>query len=222
MKNGFLHPSRLMIGMVLVGTLALLLNALFASHTSQSGGQSQHDRPLTPTSTATPTLAGQLTPSLTVSPEIAEQIFPSPTFSEQPPSLAYLYSEEVMAIEGKILAQGENMCTTPNSLLKSYRLEELELPKSISIRIDGTKTQISVAWRLTIQGGPFRAGAQDWVIWLDDVQMGWAIINWDGSEISTVIIDRSQLRNGSVIFASYGTYGGRFPLGILELIDESK
>lgn len=252
MKSNILNLTRLLVGIVLVGALASLLYTFFASRASQAGGQpqpsqtggqSQFPEPLTPTFPATSEIIEPLTSTLPATSEIVEPLTstlpttsdltelltPIPTatydfdsnppFLNQPPSTAYLYSDEVDAIEGRILAQGENPNATADSLLKSYRLEELDLPHPITI--DGTTTRISVVWRLTIQGGQFRGGAQFWYIWIDDVP-SFAKINWDGSEISHVFVDRSLLRNGSTIFVSYGNYRMLEEFMILELIDDSQ
>lgn len=221
MKINFMSLNKLLIGIVLVGALMLMLDALFESRTSQKGSQSQLAEPQTPTSAATPAPTEKRTPTPTATPETVERIILSPTFAEQPSIMKYLYFDEVMAIEGRTLAQVDIPGVTADSLFKSYRVEEFDLPESITVKIDGTKTDISVAWRLTIKGGPFRVGAQPWVIWIDDVQLGWgwAKINEDLSEITAVVVDRSLLRDGGTIFASYG-YWDRCALGKLELNDQ--
>lgn len=95
-----------------------------------NGHSSQLAEPLSPTSTATP--------------ETFVEIIPSPTFAEYPPSLACFHVNEGDAIRGNISVRGDNPYSCAYSLLNSYRVEELELPKSIAVRIDETKIPISV------------------------------------------------------------------------------
>jgi hypothetical protein len=208
MTNNILRLVGLLIGIVLVGALVFLLYTFFASRASQTDNQTQQAGPLTSTPVA---VAGVADP------------FSTSVFDAPPSSWTYLFSPEVDEIAGRIVAQGENPNpdVAPNNRLESYRLAELNLPKSIPVTIDGTTTQVSVIWRLTVTGGPFKFGANDWMIWLDDALLGRAGLQNNLSEISVLIVDRSLLRNGSMIFVAYGR-NRPIPVTKLELIDESQ
>jgi hypothetical protein len=69
---------------------------------------------------------------------------------------------------GLIIAQGSNTTPTGTFQLKTYRVEEIELPGPTTFT-DFTVGNITVdrVWRVTITGGPFHQGQQSLVLYID-------------------------------------------------------
>jgi len=111
---------------------------------------------------------------------------------------------QLIKMQGKLISQGRN--TRPVGALKlvNYRLEELTLPQSVTVEINGKSAEVNKAWRLTITGGPFPVRDLPPVIWIDDVPLGTGVENERLTEISVITFDRSLLREGGAISLSYG------------------
>jgi hypothetical protein len=111
---------------------------------------------------------------------------------------------DLMKMKGTVLSEGRN--TQPVGALKllTYRVEELSLPRTVTVDIAGKAVQVDKAWRVTITGGPFPVRALPPVIWIDDVAIGSGAENENLSEISVITFDRSTLREGAAIALSYG------------------
>ena len=111
---------------------------------------------------------------------------------------------DVMKTKGKVLAEGRNVQPVGQFNLKSYRLEEITLRKSVTFEIGGKPVVTDKAWRLVVTGGPFPVRALPPMIWIDDVEIGYGVENEQLSEISVVAFDRSLLREGATIAVAYG------------------
>ncbi|MFL5734099.1 MAG: hypothetical protein ACJ78Q_12970, partial [Chloroflexia bacterium] len=55
---------------------------------------------------------------------------------------------------GKVIAQGTNTAPTGPNKLKTYRVEEIDLPKGSVVAIKGENVKTDKVWRVTISGGP--------------------------------------------------------------------
>ena len=60
------------------------------------------------------------------------------------------------------------------------------------------------AWRVAVIGGPFPVRALPPVLWIDGVVLGIGHESEDLTEISTIVFDRSLLRDGGTLALSYG------------------
>jgi len=132
-----------------------------------------------------------------ISPALAQQDHSSPVVREN-------LMADLMKMQGRLLGEGRNTRPTGPLNLTKYRVEELSLPQSVSVELHGKAVEVDKAWRVTIIGGPFQVRALPPVIWIDDVPLGYGAENEQLSEISTVIFDRSLLREGAAISLSYG------------------
>ena len=110
----------------------------------------------------------------------------------------------VMKTKGKIIAEGRNATPVGQYKLKTYRVEEISLPKSVAIERQGKLVNLDRAWRVTITGGPFPVRALPPVIWVGDVAVGNGVENEQLSEVSVLVFDRALLRDGAAIALSYG------------------
>lgn len=110
----------------------------------------------------------------------------------------------VMKTKGKIIAEGRNRTPVGQFKLKTYRVEEISLPKSMPVERQGKLVNVDRAWRVTITGGPFPVRALPPVIWIGDVAIGNGVENEQLSEVSVLVLDRSVLREGAAIALSYG------------------
>lgn len=108
---------------------------------------------------------------------------------------------DLMKMKGTVLSEGRN--TQPVGALKllTYRVEELSLPRTVTVDIAGKAVQVDKAWRVTITGGPFPVRALPPVIWIDDVAIGSGAENENLSEISVITFDRSTLREGLLLLS---------------------
>jgi hypothetical protein len=111
---------------------------------------------------------------------------------------------DLLKLPGKVLGEGEN--THPVGLFKliKYRVEELQLPRSMKVELHGQQVDVNKAWRVTVTGGPFPVRALPAVIWIDDQIVGHGMENERLSEITAITFDRSLLTEGSAISLSYG------------------
>ena len=124
---------------------------------------------------------------------------PSPTSKDQELTLS-----DVLKLPGHIVAQGTNTKAVGAFKVATYRLEEVVLPRTIKVEICGQKVQVGKALRLTIIGGPFLVRALPPVIWINDTAVGYGVESEDLDAITTVTYDYSLLRDGAIIYLSYG------------------
>lgn len=111
---------------------------------------------------------------------------------------------ELLKLPGKVVGKGQN--TTPKGHLKlrSYRVEELTLPRITNVELRGQRMAVTKAFRLTITGDEFPVRALPAVVWVDDVAVGFGIESEDLKEISVITYDESLLRDGATLYVSYG------------------
>jgi hypothetical protein len=111
---------------------------------------------------------------------------------------------ELLQLPGKVLARGTNTRAVGASKARSYRVEELTLPRVTEVELRGQRVAVTKAFRVSITGGPFPVRALPAVIWLDDVAVGYGVESEDLNEITVVTYDESLLRDGATIYLSYG------------------
>lgn len=111
---------------------------------------------------------------------------------------------EIVKLPGKLLNQTKTDGPTSDLKLTGYRIEEVNLPRSITIQAGDQPTVVNTAWRVTITGGPFPVRAMPAVLWIDDRVVGYGIEDETLSEITAITFDRSLIHDGAVISLSYG------------------
>lgn len=111
---------------------------------------------------------------------------------------------EIIKLPGKLVAQTKTDGPTSDLKLTGYRVEEVNLPRSVTVRLDNQQVAVTTAWRVTVAGGPFPVRAMPAVIWIDDQVAGYGIENEALSEITAITFDRSLIHDGAVISLSYG------------------
>lgn len=111
---------------------------------------------------------------------------------------------EIVKLPGKLLNQTKTDTPTSDLKLTGYRIEEINLPRSITSQISGQQVEVNTAWRVTVTGGPFPVRAMPAVVWIDDQVAGYGIENETLSEITAITFDRSLIHNDAVISLSYG------------------
>ncbi len=112
---------------------------------------------------------------------------------------------ELLKLRGKLVAEGNvsrGVVSHPN--IAGYRVEELQLPRSMSVELHGQQVSVDRAWRITLNGGPFPVRALPAVIWIDDEIAGFGIENETLSQIRVITFDSSLIREGALISLSYG------------------
>lgn len=123
---------------------------------------------------------------------------PNPTINKELPL------KELLRLPGRLLSEAK--ADRPGSDLKltGYRIEELQLPRSLNVELRGQQIAVDRAWRVTVQGGPFPVRALPAVIWIDDQIVGNGIENESLSQITAITFDSSLIRQGGVVSISYG------------------
>ena len=111
---------------------------------------------------------------------------------------------EILKLEGRVIGEGTNTKAVGRHKLKSYRVEEVTLPRMQEVKIKGETRSVGKAFRLTIKGESFPVRAMPAVIWLDDTAIGYGIESEDLTEITVITYDEAVLVEGATIYLSYG------------------
>ncbi|HVG28402.1 MAG TPA: hypothetical protein VM864_01645 [Pyrinomonadaceae bacterium] len=111
---------------------------------------------------------------------------------------------DLLKLPGKVVGRGTN--TTPKGLLKlrSYRVEEVALPRITNAEVGGQRVAVTKAFRVTVTGGPFAVRALPPVVWLDDVALGYGVESEDLDAITVVTFDEAAIKDGATVYLSYG------------------
>jgi hypothetical protein len=111
---------------------------------------------------------------------------------------------DILRAPGKVLAESRGTKAAGLFKVKNYRVEEIALPHAQEVEIGGRRAEVSQAFRVTVEGGPFPVRALPPVIWIDDVAVGYGVESEDLTSITAVTFDSSLLREGATIYLSYG------------------
>lgn len=111
---------------------------------------------------------------------------------------------ELLKLPGKVLTDTKTTGSSGDLKLTGYRVEEVQLPRSLSTDVRGQQLTVDRAWRVTITGGPFPVRAMPAVIWIDDQLVGYGIENETLTQITAITFDSSLIQEGGVVSLSYG------------------
>jgi len=111
---------------------------------------------------------------------------------------------ELLKLPGTLVSEAKPARPTSDLKLTGYRVEELQLPRSLTVELRGQQVAVDRAWRVTVQGGPFPVRALPAVIWIDDQIVGNGIENESLSQVTAVTFDSSLIHQGGVVSISYG------------------
>jgi hypothetical protein len=111
---------------------------------------------------------------------------------------------EMLRLPGKLVARGSNTRRTGRLRLQTYSIEEIELPVTEQVELQGQKVETRRAWRVTVTGGPFHVRALPAVIWIDGVPLGIAQESERINRLTVITFDESALREGATISVGYG------------------
>jgi len=111
---------------------------------------------------------------------------------------------ELLNAPGKLVSEAKSARPTDELKLTGYRVEEIKLPRQLSVEVQGRQVAVDKAWRVTVQGGPFAVRAMPAMIWIDDQIVGVGIENETLSQITAITFDSSLVREGGVVSISYG------------------
>ena len=121
-----------------------------------------------------------------------------------PPPNKEVPVRELLKLQGRVISEATSTRPTGDLKLTGYRVEEVRLPQSLTIEVQGREQVVEKAWRVTVQGGPFPVRAMPAVIWIDDQIVGNGVENETLSQITAVTFDPSLIREGGVVSISYG------------------
>lgn len=111
---------------------------------------------------------------------------------------------ELLKLPGRVVGRGANETPRGQLKLRSYRVEEVALPRVAEVEVRGERRQVTKAFRLTITGTQFPVRALPAVVWVDDVAIGYGVESEDLTEITVVTYDESALKEGAALYVSYG------------------
>lgn len=111
---------------------------------------------------------------------------------------------ELLKLPGREVGRGRNTAPRGHMKLRSYRVEEVVLPRITNVEVRGQRLAVTKAFRLTITGEQFPVRALPPVVWVDDVAVGYGVESEDLTEITVVTYDESLLREGATLYLSYG------------------
>jgi hypothetical protein len=111
---------------------------------------------------------------------------------------------ELLKLPGRVVGQGTNATTRGMFKLRSYRVEEVALPRVTNVELRGQRVAVTKAFRVTLTGGPFPVRALPAVVWVDDVALGYGIESEDLDAITVVTYDGAALKDGATLYLSYG------------------
>ena len=112
--------------------------------------------------------------------------------------------KELLKLPGRLLSEAKSARPSGDLKLTGYRVEELQLPRTLTIEMKGQQVAVNQAWRVVVTGGPFPVRALPAVIWIDDQIVGNGIENETLSQITAITFDSSLIREGGVVALSYG------------------
>ena len=111
---------------------------------------------------------------------------------------------ELLKLPGKVLTDTKTTGSSGDLKLTGYRVEEVQLPRSLTADVRGQQLTVDRAWRVTVTGGPFPVRAMPAVIWIDDQIAGYGIENETLTQITAITFDSSLIHEGGVVSLSYG------------------
>jgi hypothetical protein len=135
--------------------------------------------------------------ALLVSPQITSAQNANQTNKELP-------VRDLLKLPGKVLTDTKTTGSSGDLKLTGYRVEEVQLPRSLTTDVRGQQLTVDRAWRVTITGGPFPVRAMPAVIWIDDQIVGYGIENETLTEITAITVDSSLIQENGVVSLSYG------------------
>jgi hypothetical protein len=131
--------------------------------------------------------------------------------SAKRPTLDDQVAMKLRTAEGRLLSEGQGSWTSASGDPVRYKLKELRLPEPREMEIQGRREIIEFAYRLTLSSAQSRSSqrvgtgqvpslSKFGLIWLDDAAL--PAFSLDSQETSTLIYDRSVLRDGAQISLS--------------------
>jgi len=134
----------------------------------------------------------------------------SPAFAQRnsPPTNKEVPVREILKLQGSLISEAKSARPTSDLQLTGYRVEEVRLPQSLTVEVQGRQAVVDRAWRVTVQGGPFPVRAMPAVIWIDDQIVGTGVENETLSQVTAITFDPSLIREGGVVSISYGEEKG--------------
>lgn len=122
----------------------------------------------------------------------------NPATDKEPPL------RELLQLPGRVVSEARAARPSSDLKLTGYRVEEVRLPRNLTMEIRGQQVVVDKAWRVTVQGGPFPVRALPAVVWIDDQIVGNGVENETLSQITAITFDSSLIREGAVVSISYG------------------
>lgn len=107
--------------------------------------------------------------------------------------------------KAKVIAEGKNSNALEQLRVDRYTVEELQLDESVEAEIEGKKTEVYQAYRITVFGGPFDVRAMPLVLVIDDKTTLFGVQGRNLDKATFLLYDRSLLREGATLAVGYGT-----------------
>jgi hypothetical protein len=170
-----------------------------------------------PQGTAEPTIMVIVHPSTVVTgTHTSEWLGPTPNPTQQAEANLHGYLNERLYMgPATLVAQGTNATPVPSEVftglsLTTYEVQRIDLPQQVtwdtwvpraSGGLELRPITFDRAWRVTIKGSAFYVGNNAWTMVADGTLLGPGIET--GMGLTTIVYDRSLLREGSHLGISY-------------------
>ena len=128
----------------------------------------------------------------------------APAAPDTLPANQELTVTDILKLPGRVLGEGRNDRAVGPHKVKTYRVEEVTLPRMTEVKIKGETRSVGRAFRVTVKGGPFPVRAMPPVVWVDDTAVGYGVENEELTEITAITYDDSLLVEGATLYLSYG------------------
>jgi hypothetical protein len=142
--------------------------------------------------------------TIVVLPLLLAAASPASAQRNSPPTKKEVPVREILNLQGRVVSETKSARPTSELKLTGYRVEEVRLPQSLTVDVQGRQAVVDRAWRVTVQGGPFPVRAMPAVIWIDDQIVGYGVENETLSQVTAITFDGSLIRQGGVVSISYG------------------
>ena len=122
----------------------------------------------------------------------------NPATDKEPPV------RELLQLPGRLISESKAARASTDLKLTGYRVEEVRLPRNVTVEVRGQQVVVDKAWRVSVQGGPFPVRALPAVVWIDDQIVSTGIENETLSQITAITFDGTLIREGGMVSISYG------------------
>src|SRR5215217_5924058 len=91
--------------------------------------------------------------AIVVLPLLLAAVFPAFAQRNPPPTNNEVPVKEILKLQGRVISEAKSARPDGDLKLIGYRVEEVSLPRSLTVAVQGRETVVDRAWRVIVQGG---------------------------------------------------------------------